>query len=63
MRSLPAPKELRPAPTVASDALETWKLEPGKPDWAGGKTYPQPIVDHAKGRERALVAYAKIRKG
>jgi deoxyribodipyrimidine photo-lyase len=28
-----------------------------------GKTYPQPIVDHAKGRERALVAYAKIRKG
>ncbi|WP_092030416.1 deoxyribodipyrimidine photo-lyase [Bradyrhizobium sp. OK095] len=28
-----------------------------------GKTYPQPIIDHAKGRERALAAYAKVRKG
>ncbi|MBR0849473.1 deoxyribodipyrimidine photo-lyase [Bradyrhizobium diazoefficiens] len=28
-----------------------------------GKTYPGPIVDHARGRERALAAYAKIRKG
>lgn len=28
-----------------------------------GKTYPQPLVDHAKGRERALAAYANIRKG
>ncbi|MCK1327099.1 deoxyribodipyrimidine photo-lyase [Bradyrhizobium sp. 171] len=35
-KPLPAPKDLRPAPTVASDTLETWKLEPGKPDWAGG---------------------------
>jgi deoxyribodipyrimidine photo-lyase len=26
-----------------------------------GNTYPQPIVDHAKGRERALAAYATIR--
>ncbi|WP_298267712.1 deoxyribodipyrimidine photo-lyase [uncultured Bradyrhizobium sp.] len=26
-----------------------------------GKTYPQPIVDHKQGRERALAAYAKIR--
>jgi deoxyribodipyrimidine photo-lyase len=28
-----------------------------------GRIYPEPIVDHAKGRERALAAYAKIRKG
>lgn len=28
-----------------------------------GKTYPQPLVAHAKGRERGLAAYAKIRKG
>ncbi|MCS3450255.1 MULTISPECIES: cryptochrome/photolyase family protein [Bradyrhizobium] len=27
-----------------------------------GKTYPPPIVDHKKGRERALAAYAKIRR-
>jgi len=28
-----------------------------------GKTYPQPLIDHVRGRERALAAYAKIRKG
>ena len=28
-----------------------------------GKTYPRPIVDHKKGRERALAAYASIRNG
>jgi deoxyribodipyrimidine photo-lyase len=27
-----------------------------------GETYPEPIVDHKKGRERALAAYAKMRK-
>jgi deoxyribodipyrimidine photo-lyase len=26
-----------------------------------GETYPQPIVDHKMGRERALAAYAKVR--
>ena len=26
-----------------------------------GKTYPEPIVDHRMGRERALKAYAKVR--
>ncbi|MFT4121706.1 cryptochrome/photolyase family protein, partial [Bradyrhizobium sp.] len=35
-KPLPAPKELRPGPEVASEALESWKLEPSKPDWAGG---------------------------
>jgi deoxyribodipyrimidine photo-lyase len=27
-----------------------------------GRCYPEPIVDHARGRERALAAYAKVRK-
>jgi deoxyribodipyrimidine photo-lyase len=27
-----------------------------------GHTYPEPIIDHARGRERALAAYAKLRK-
>jgi deoxyribodipyrimidine photo-lyase len=35
-KPLPAPKELRPGPNVASDALESWKLEPTTPDWAAG---------------------------
>jgi hypothetical protein len=26
-----------------------------------GKTYPEPIIDHREGRERALKAYAKVR--
>jgi deoxyribodipyrimidine photo-lyase len=26
-----------------------------------GNTYPKPIIDHRKGRERALAAYAKVR--
>ncbi|WP_271584762.1 cryptochrome/photolyase family protein [Bradyrhizobium sp. CCBAU 45389] len=35
-KPLPAPKELRTGPKIASDMLESWKLEPSKPDWAGG---------------------------
>jgi deoxyribodipyrimidine photo-lyase len=35
-KPLAAPKELRPSPKVASDTLESWKLEPAKPDWADG---------------------------
>ncbi|MCJ9707318.1 deoxyribodipyrimidine photo-lyase, partial [Bradyrhizobium sp. SHOUNA76] len=35
-KPLSAPRELRPAATIASDRLESWKLEPTKPDWAGG---------------------------
>jgi len=26
-----------------------------------GNTYPEPIIDHKKGRERALKAYTKVR--
>jgi deoxyribodipyrimidine photo-lyase len=39
-KPLPAPKalgnDLGSAPSVASDRLEDWKLEPTRPDWAGG---------------------------
>jgi deoxyribodipyrimidine photo-lyase len=33
---VPAPKTLRGMPDVASDAIESWRLEPVHPDWAGG---------------------------
>lgn len=43
---------------------QPWTATPIELTSAGielGKTYPQPIVDHKQGRERALAAYAKIR--
>ncbi|HEX7882284.1 MAG TPA: deoxyribodipyrimidine photo-lyase [Afipia sp.] len=33
---LPAPKTLQAGPKIASDDLASWKLEPTRPDWAGG---------------------------
>jgi deoxyribodipyrimidine photo-lyase len=33
---LPAPTKFLAAPKLASDALESWQLEPTRPDWAGG---------------------------
>ena len=38
-------------------------LELRSADVGLGRSYPEPIIDHAKGRERALAAYAKLRKG
>jgi deoxyribodipyrimidine photo-lyase len=35
-KPLPAPKSLCPGPNLASDAIESWDLEPAHPDWAGG---------------------------
>jgi deoxyribodipyrimidine photo-lyase len=35
-KPLPAPKKLNGVPNITSDRLESWKLEPSKPDWAGG---------------------------
>jgi deoxyribodipyrimidine photo-lyase len=35
-RPLPAPDALRPGPNLASDTVESWRLEPTRPDWAGG---------------------------
>jgi deoxyribodipyrimidine photo-lyase len=33
---VPAPKTLRAVRNVASDVVESWRLEPVHPDWAGG---------------------------
>jgi deoxyribodipyrimidine photo-lyase len=33
---LPAPKALRAVPNLASNTIESWRLEPVHPDWAGG---------------------------
>lgn len=44
---------------------QPWRATPIELASAGvmlGNTYPEPIVDHARGRERALAAYAKMRK-
>ena len=35
-KPLPAPKALAKAPTLPSDKLESWSLEPTRPDWAAG---------------------------
>jgi deoxyribodipyrimidine photo-lyase len=35
-KPLPAPKELRGGLKLASDVVESYRLEPAKPDWAGG---------------------------
>jgi deoxyribodipyrimidine photo-lyase len=33
---LPTPKTLRPVAGLSGDPLESWRLEPAHPDWAGG---------------------------
>ena len=43
---------------------QPWEAAPLELAGAGiilGKTYPPPIIDHRKGRERALKAYDKVR--
>jgi deoxyribodipyrimidine photo-lyase len=43
-----------------------WSASPLELRGAGvelGTTYPEPIIDHRRGRERALEAYAKTRRG
>ena len=43
---------------------QPWTATPLELAGAGvelGKTYPEPIIDHKAGRERALAAYAKVR--
>jgi deoxyribodipyrimidine photo-lyase len=45
---------------------QPWTATPLELAGAGvtlGKTYPEPIIEHKAGRERALAAYAKIRAG
>jgi deoxyribodipyrimidine photo-lyase len=48
----------------ASVIHQPWSATPLERAGAGvrlGKTYPEPIIAHKKGRERALNAYAKVR--
>jgi deoxyribodipyrimidine photo-lyase len=43
---------------------QPWSATPFELESSGvklGETYPEPIIDHRKGRERALAAYATIR--
>jgi deoxyribodipyrimidine photo-lyase len=43
---------------------EPWEASAGILEYAGielGKDYPEPIIDHKKGRERALAALAKVK--
>jgi deoxyribodipyrimidine photo-lyase len=50
-----------PAPVIH----RPWSATPLELASAGvelGKTYPEPIIDQKKGRERALKAYAKVRR-
>src|ERR1700754_1416471 len=35
-KPLPAPTALRPGPDLASETVESWRLEPTHPDWAEG---------------------------
>ncbi|MGY8683795.1 deoxyribodipyrimidine photo-lyase [Bradyrhizobium sp. UFLA05-153] len=52
-KPLPAPKALRAGPELASDTLESFGLEPARPDWAGGlRESWQPGETHAHGRLR-----------
>jgi deoxyribodipyrimidine photo-lyase len=49
-----------PAPLIH----QPWRATPLELASAGvelGRTYPEPIIDHKRGRERALAAYAKLR--
>jgi deoxyribodipyrimidine photo-lyase len=54
--------ELARLPTaVIHQPWSATPLELASSGVALGETYPEPIVDHRKGRERALAAYAKLR--
>jgi deoxyribodipyrimidine photo-lyase len=51
-----------PAPLIH----QPWQATPLELKGAGvelGVSYPEPIIDHRRGRERALAAYATLRKG
>ncbi|MGV7213016.1 cryptochrome/photolyase family protein [Bradyrhizobium sp. UFLA05-112] len=58
-KPLPAPKALRAGPALAGDALESFGLEPTRPDWAGGlRASWQPGETHAHGRLRDFLKTA-----
>jgi deoxyribodipyrimidine photo-lyase len=55
-KPMPAPKTLCPIPDLASDTIESWRLEPTHPDWAGGlrETW-QPGESSAQARLKAFL--------
>lgn len=55
-KPLPAPNKLDGAKNLASDRLEDWKLEPSKPDWAGGlRESWKPGEAHAQAQLKAFL--------
>lgn len=64
---LPAPKTLKSVPAVAGDGLASWKLEPTRPDWAGGlRDTWTPGESGARARltdflENSIAGYATLR--
>jgi deoxyribodipyrimidine photo-lyase len=52
--------ERLPAPLIHQPWRAT-PLELASAEMEPGRTYPGPIIDHKRGRERALAAYAKLR--
>lgn len=55
------PELVRMPANLIHKPWEATPLELASADVTLGKTYPEPIVDHPKARERALAAYAKTR--
>ena len=53
-KPLPAPRSLAAGPTIKSDKLADWQLEPTKPDWAGGLRETWTPGEHA--------AHARLKK-
>jgi deoxyribodipyrimidine photo-lyase len=54
---LPAPRKLIAGPCLAGDRLESWRLEPSHPDWAGGlRGSWQPGEASAQARLEAFLA-------
>jgi deoxyribodipyrimidine photo-lyase len=57
---LHAPKKLMPSVPLASDAVEDWRLEPTRPDWAGGlRERWRPGEASAQARLKAFLQNAK----
>jgi deoxyribodipyrimidine photo-lyase len=56
-KPFPAPKTLRPGPNLPSESIDSWQLEPTRPDWAGGlrETW-RPGEQSAQAQLRAFLA-------
>jgi deoxyribodipyrimidine photo-lyase len=57
-KPLPAPRRLAAGACAAGDPLESWRLEPSHPDWAGGlRESWQPGEASAQARLKAFLAH------